>query len=37
MRWEELTGDRFVEAVKECEGVGLIALSVVKGMGITCP
>ena len=28
MRWEELTGDRFAEAVKEVDGVCLIALSV---------
>lgn len=33
MRWEELTGDRFVEAVKECEGVCLIALSVIERHG----
>lgn len=33
MRWEELTGDCFVEAVKECEGVCLIALSVIERHG----
>lgn len=33
MRWEELTGDRFVEAVQECEGVCLIALSVIERHG----
>lgn len=37
MRWEELTGDRFVEAVKECEGVCLIALSVVERHGHHMP
>lgn len=33
MRWEELTGDRFVEAVQECEGVCLLALSVIERHG----
>jgi creatinine amidohydrolase len=37
MRWEELTGDRFVEAVKACEGVCLIALSVVERHGHHLP
>ena len=30
MRWEELSTDRFAEAVKECEGVCLVALSVIE-------
>lgn len=33
MRWEELTGDRFGEAAQECEGVCLIALSVIERHG----
>lgn len=37
MRWEELTGDRFVKAVKECEGVCLLALSVVERHGHHMP
>lgn len=37
MRWEELTGDRFPEAVKEAEGVCLIALSVVERHGHHLP
>jgi creatinine amidohydrolase len=37
MRWEELTADRFVEAVKECEGVCLVALSVVERHGHHLP
>jgi len=37
MRWEELTGDRFAEAVKECEGVCAIALSVVERHGHHLP
>ncbi|MEZ4621950.1 MAG: creatininase family protein [Caldilineaceae bacterium] len=37
MRWEELTGDRFAEAVEECEGVCLIALSVVERHGHHMP
>src|SRR3712207_6679475 len=37
MRWEELTGDRFAEAVKECEGVCLIPLSVVERHGHHLP
>jgi len=37
MRWEELTGDRFAEAVKECDGVCLIALSVIERHGHHLP
>ncbi|MCB0089297.1 MAG: creatininase family protein [Caldilineaceae bacterium] len=37
MRWEELTGDQFVAAVDECEGVCLIALSVVERHGHHLP
>src|SRR5262245_55708250 len=37
MRWEELTGDRFAEAVKECESVCLIALSVIERNGHHLP
>lgn len=37
MRWEELTGDRFAAAVKECEGVCLIALSVIERHGHHLP
>jgi creatinine amidohydrolase len=37
MRWEELTGDRFAEAVKEVDGVCLIALSVVERHGHHLP
>lgn len=37
MRWEELTGDRFAEAVKECEGVCVVALSVVERHGHHLP
>ena len=37
MRWEELTGDRFAAAVEECEGVCLIALSVVERHGHHLP
>jgi creatinine amidohydrolase len=37
MRWEELTSNRFAEAVKECEGVCLIALSVVERHGHHLP
>jgi creatinine amidohydrolase len=37
MRWEELTGDQFVEAVKTCEGVCLVALSVVERHGHHLP
>lgn len=37
MRWEELTGDRFAEAVTECGGVCAIALSVVERHGHHLP
>lgn len=37
MRWEELTGDRFAEAVEECGGVCLVALSVVERHGHHLP
>jgi creatinine amidohydrolase len=37
MRWEELTGDRFAEAVAECGGVCPIALSVVERHGHHLP
>ena len=37
MRWEELTGDRFAEAVKECEGVCLVPLSVIERHGHHLP
>ena len=37
MRWEELTGDRFAAAVRECEGVCLIPLSVVERHGHHLP
>lgn len=37
MRWEELTGDRFAEAVGECEGVCAIPLSVVERHGSHLP
>lgn len=37
MRWEELTGNRFAEAVDECEGVCAIALSVVERHGRHLP
>ncbi len=37
MRWEELTGDRFPEAVKECAGVCLIPLSVIERHGHHLP
>jgi creatinine amidohydrolase len=37
MRWEELTGDRFAEAVEECESVCLIALSVIERHGHHLP
>ena len=37
MRWEELTGDRFAEAVEECEGVCLVALSVIERHGHHLP
>ena len=37
MRWEELTGDRFPEAVEQCGGVCLIALSVIERHGHHLP
>ena len=37
MRWEELNGDQFAEAVKTCEGVCLVALSVVERHGHHLP
>ena len=37
MRWEELTSDRFAEAVDECGGVCLIPLSVVERHGHHLP
>ena len=37
MRWEELTGDRFAEAVKEVDGVCLVPLSVVERHGHHLP
>src|SRR5207249_1863658 len=37
MRWEGLTSDRFAEAVKECEGVALVILSVVERHGHHLP
>jgi len=37
MRWEELTGDRFPEAVRECGGVCLIPLSVIERHGHHLP
>ncbi|MFO7170502.1 MAG: creatininase family protein [Chloroflexota bacterium] len=37
MRWEELTSDQFVEAVKACDGVCMVALSVVERHGHHLP
>lgn len=37
MRWEELSADRFAAAAKECEGVCLIALSVLERHGTHLP
>ena len=37
MRWEELTGDQFAEAVRTCDGVCLVALSVVERHGHHLP
>lgn len=37
MQWEELTGDRFVEAVGESEGVCLLPLSVLERHGHHLP
>src|SRR5207249_3560451 len=37
MRWEELTGDEFPEAVERCQGVCLVALSVLERHGHHLP
>src|ERR1051326_3239533 len=37
MRWEELTGDQFAEAVEASQGVCLIALSVLERHGHHLP
>jgi creatinine amidohydrolase len=37
MRWEELSGDDFAQAVTACEGVCLVALSVVERHGHHLP
>ena len=37
MRWEELSGDQFAEAVKACDGVCLVAMSVVERHGHHLP
>ncbi len=37
MRWEELSGDQFAEAVERCQGVCLLALSVVERHGHHLP
>lgn len=37
MRWEELTSDRFAEAIEECAGVCLVPLSVVERHGHHLP
>jgi creatinine amidohydrolase len=37
MRWEELTSDRFAEAVTECGGVAVVVLSVVERHGHHLP
>jgi creatinine amidohydrolase len=37
MKWEELTSDRFALAVEECQGVCLVALSVVERHGHHLP
>lgn len=37
MRWEELSGDRFIEAVEECEHVCLVPLSVIERHGHHLP
>jgi creatinine amidohydrolase len=37
MKWEELTGDRFAAAVEECQGVCLVALSVIERHGHHLP
>jgi creatinine amidohydrolase len=37
MRWEELSSDRFAEAVKACQGVCLVSLSVIERHGHHLP
>ncbi|QBD76535.1 creatininase family protein [Ktedonosporobacter rubrisoli] len=37
MRWEELSSDQFPAAVKQCEGVCLVALSVIERHGHHLP
>ena len=37
MRWEDLSGDQFAAAVKACDGVCLVALSVVERHGHHLP
>lgn len=37
MRWEELTGDQFAEAVERCAGVCLVSLSVIERHGHHLP
>ena len=37
MRWEELTGDEFPKAVERCQGVCLVALSVLERHGHHLP
>jgi creatinine amidohydrolase len=37
MRWEELTGDQFGEAVEQCSGVCLVPLSVIERHGHHLP
>ncbi|MEA2574684.1 MAG: creatinine amidohydrolase [Chloroflexia bacterium] len=37
MKWEELNGDRFAEAVEECQGVCLLPLSVIERHGHHLP
>jgi len=37
MRWEELSSDQFVEAVRACDGVCIVALSVVERHGHHLP
>ena len=37
MRWDELTGDRFPEAVQQAEGVCLLPLSCIERHGHHLP
>lgn len=37
MRWEDLTGDEFATAVEKCQGVCLVALSVIERHGHHLP